>query len=128
MKLNILPAQPKEIEKGPKYVITLEYMIGDADGDYYGEAEYSEFTPDMERFIRILQEIDKKCEDEDDYDFGCYFEELGPGFFDNKDDYGFFREHSGVIFEHMQYPIKYEDFYVSYLDENGDWHDVEIED
>ena len=125
MKLNILPAlppEPKEI--GPKYVITLEYMIGDADGDYYEVAEYSEFTPDMERFIRILQEIDKKCKD----DFGCYFEELGPRFFDNKDDYKFFIEHPGVIFEHMQHPIKYEDFYVSYLDENGLWHDIKIED
>ena len=54
MKLEILPIEKVE----PTYILTLYYMIGDADGDTEKSIEFKELDEPLIKLIRVLTKLD----------------------------------------------------------------------
>jgi hypothetical protein len=49
--------EEKKVKGNPYYILTIDYMIGDADGDTDRETELSVNNPFIERFCKILDKL-----------------------------------------------------------------------
>ena len=117
MKLNILPEQPRNNRKGPEFVITVNY-----ENEIYREFRFPEFTQEMKRFIEILLGIEKRYDE-----VPCYFsEELDR--LDQETHEFLINLDEDLVCEFKGAEYAYTRFDIKYLDKNGYWHKVEIED
>ena len=60
MSITLVKPKEKKLPKRkskPYYILTISYMIGDADGDTSEEAEISVDNPFLERFCKILRKL-----------------------------------------------------------------------
>jgi len=60
MSITLIKPKEKKLPKRkskPYYILTIKYMIGDADGDTSEEAEISKDNPFLERFCKILRKL-----------------------------------------------------------------------
>lgn len=134
MKLNILPAIIKK-EVGPKYRITIDYYEYDGFNIFSKSETFLNLTPEIEKFIRLLRIIDENYfKAKKDYD-KLWFGDYDCSIFSNPlEDSVFLRnfEFNGIYLIQNcvddGLDISYKCFHIEYLDENGDWHNVEIED
>ena len=94
--MSIVLIKPKE-KKPPKrkskpyYILTIYYMIGDADGDTSEEVEISADNPFLERFCKILKKLRNP---EGHWGISLNDESLEANYLQKhitKDDYNFFR-------------------------------------
>lgn len=127
MKLNILP-EKTIVKRKPEYWVSLYY-----ENETVGKYIFSEATYDLKRFIEILQDISKKYEIENGK-FCCYFsDELDRMFKEDHEAYDFLaylNSHNycyDLVSEDNEFEYAFMEFKVEYIDENGDWHNVKIE-
>lgn len=57
MKFTILPVSS---DTKPEYTLTINYMMGAAEGDYFKSRTFTKITPEIERAIEILKNIEDK--------------------------------------------------------------------
>jgi hypothetical protein len=121
----------QKVEKKFKscYVLSHNYMIGDADGDYSFTNVISENNPFLKAYIEklenFIEEIDGVYADDVSFTFDEFYETLDK----NVENYDEF-------FEEIEFEEKtetdlgwhsYEGYSISYFDENGDEFEVEIQ-
>lgn len=130
MKLNILP-EKITVKRKPEYWVILKYEDGTV-----GKYIFPEHTSDLERFIGILQDISRRYTE--DGKLCCYIShELNRMFDEDHEAYDFLLYINSCNYcydlvcenkEDSEFEWPLIEFRIEYIDENGDWHKVEIED
>jgi hypothetical protein len=57
MAIVVIPKRVAKKKIRPRYVLTLEYMIGDADGDTLEQMDVKIGNRNIERFVKILRKL-----------------------------------------------------------------------
>ena len=143
MKLIIEKDGPNVKEKMPTYRISLYYNMYPTETDYTVAGNFEELTPEIERFIKLLDRLEEyhhSLPDPEKYTpiwFGN-LHKYAEAFDNPEEDPEFFRNFTldgkkrlvqayvgdsdgGTAINYIEYEIEY-------LDENGRWHFVNIED